>query len=409
MKQYKSDVLIIGAGPAGALASALISQSGSSVSMFEAEQFPRFSIGESLLPQSMVFLDEAGMLPLIESHGFQKKNGAAFQQGDKQTVIDFATKFSPGPHTTYEVQRGPFDHLLATHARDQGAALYYKHHITSFESLDGGPRLKGIDEAGEPFEAEGKFVLDASGFGRVLPRLLDLEEKSSLIPRKAVFSHIKDNIDHPNFDRNKILITIHARNPNLWYWLIPFSDGTSSIGAVGPIDTILNSGDDDEARLRKLIADDTYYKKIIPDYEFIRPVASMQGYSASVKSLHGPSFALLGNAAEFLDPIFSSGVTIALKSASLAAKLIPRQLRGEQVDWESEYAKPLRYGVETFRVFVQAWYEGTLQKIIMDNPATNSEFGQMIISLLAGYAWDEQNPFTHSGKRLLSIIERGVV
>jgi flavin-dependent dehydrogenase len=191
--------------------------------------------------------------------------------------------------------------------------------------------------------------------------------------------------------------------------LIPFSDGTSSIGAVDPVDEISAFGADDESRLKALIADDAHYTEIMPHYELTRPVGTLQGYSAKVKSLHGPGFALLGNAAEFLDPIFSSGVTIALKSASLAAGLLPRHLKGEKVDWNEEYAQPLMVGVDTFRTFVESWYEGTLQEIIMNNPESQSEFGQMIISILAGYAWDTDNLFVKRGSRLLPLIAGGVI
>ena len=125
-----------------------------------------------------------------------------------------------------------------------------------------------------------------------------------------------------------------------------------------------------------------------------------------MSALHGPGFALLGNAAEFLDPVFSSGVTIAMQSASLAADAVDRQLRGESVDWQAQFDEPLRYGVETFRAFVKAWYDGSLQDIIFhvqQEPAIRRH----ICAVLAGYAWDRANPYTgpHTSRRLATLAE----
>jgi len=408
MNKYTADVLIIGAGPSGSLAAALLCREGYSVSVFERETFPRFSIGESLLPQSMAFLEKAGVLPAIEKAGFQVKNGAAFQWGDLHSIIDFREKSSPGWSQTFEVQRAPFDAFLADYAAEYGAKIYYKHTIQSYKENEEGAQLEGQDASGQPYTAQGRFVLDGSGYGRTLPRLLGLEKPSNFPPRKAVFTHIRDHISHPAFDRTKILITVHHKNPSIWYWLIPFSDGTSSIGAVGVIEEMNGFGSTDEERLKALIQDDKHYGTIMPAFEFIRPVGSLEGYACGVTSLYGKNYALLGNAGEFLDPVFSSGVTIAFKSADLATNLLCRQFKGETVDWETEYAQALMVGVDAFRAFVEAWYEGSLQKIIFNLPEETSTLKQMIISLLAGYAWDDSNRFVKEGKRLLSVIAKGI-
>ncbi len=404
MINKSADVLIIGAGPSGSLAAAILCRAGYSVSVFERAKFPRFCIGESLLPQSMVFLAKGGAVPIIEQAGFQLKNGAVFQCGARSSSIDFSEKFTAGPSQTFEVQRARFDSLLAEHAIECGAKIYFEHSVQSYQDLEDGACLEGEDSNGDHYTACGKFVLDASGYGRVLPTLLGLEKPSSFPVKKAIFTHLRDNIAHPAFDRNKILITIHHSNPEIWYWLIPFSDGTSSIGVVGSVDDIDAFGKDDDSRLKALIYDDQHYRKIMPAPDYIRIISSITGYSCGVKKLYGKNYALLGNAGEFIDPIFSSGVTIAFKSADLAANLLCRQLQGETIDWEQEYAASLMVGVNTFKAFVESWYEGTLQKVILDHPEEDSEIKRMIISILAGYAWDEANPFVRDGKRLLSIV-----
>ncbi len=140
-------------------------------------------------------------------------------------------------------------------------------------------------------------------------------------------------------------------------------------------------------------------RKLLANAVWDTPARTIKGYSADVKSLAGPGFALLGNAGEFLDPVFSSGVTIALTSASLAAKCVHAQLTGKPVDWDAEYAVPLKRGVDAFRVFVEAWYAGGFQKIIF-HPAPQPEVRRMICSILAGYAWDLKNPYVAEPRRL---------
>ena len=160
-----------------------------------------------------------------------------------------------------------------------------------------------------------------------------------------------------------------------------------------------------EAQLKAMIAETPCLAQLLRDAVFDTPVNELKGYAANVTTMHGKGFALLGNAAEFLDPVFSSGVTIALRSASMAAKVLTRQLNGEIVDWESEFAVPLKRGVDTFRTYVTAWYDGRFQEVIFtENP--QPKIKAMICSILAGYAWDESNPFvTESERRLNTLVE----
>jgi len=402
-KCEKTPVLVIGAGPSGAVVSALINKAGVDVLVLERSHFPRFSIGESLLPQCMAFLEEADMLQAVRDEGFQYKNGAAFQKSDQYTDFNFSKKFSAGHGTTYQVQRGPFDRLLADEAVRQGVEIRYGHEITGLEFGDKGVLVSYQNNQGEQGQILTQYLLDGSGFARVLPRLLDLEIPSGLPPRKSLFTHVRDNINSDIFDRNKILITVHPRYADIWYWLIPFSNGTSSFGVVGEPALIDRIEGDNETVLRAFMNEAPNLRELLTDAEYLLPVDEILGYSANVKSLHGDRYVLLGNAGEFLDPVFSSGVTIALKSASLAAPLVVRQVNGETVDWESEYAHPLKQGVDTFRTFVEAWYDGRFQKIIF-HPQQKDELRAMITSILAGYAWDTTNPYVAKSSRRIQVL-----
>jgi len=406
VKCEQVDVVIIGAGPSGAVAASLLTQQGHRVLILEKETFPRFSIGESLLPQSMAYLEEAGMLQAVVEAGFQFKNGAAFARGERYTEFDFRDKFSEGWGTTYQVQRGRFDHVLAQEAERMGTEIRYRHAVQSVDLEGEQPLITVRSDDGDSYQVSAAFLLDASGFGRILPRLLDLEYPSTFPVRGAIFTHIKDNIPlgGAGFDRQKIRISVHPEHCDVWYWTIPFSDGRCSQGVVARTEFLAGYEGTDTERLQQLVSEEPGLAQLLSRAEWDTPARNIIGYSANVKSLWGRGFALLGNAGEFLDPVFSSGVTIAVKSASLAAACLSRQLAGEAVDWEVDYARPLKQGVDTFRVFVESWYAGGFQDVIFHKNAS-APVRRMISSILAGYAWDLANPYVAEPKRRLGVLE----
>lgn len=406
MKKNSYDVIVIGAGPSGTVASSMLANLGYKVLILEKQYFPRFSIGESLLPQCMVFLKQAGLDNavnlLAKQHGFQFKNGAAFHKSGKNSSFNFTEKFSQGPGTTYQVKRGSFDKILADEAIKKGVEISFGHQVNNVETLTPEVLLNVTDENNKEYQVQGKFLLDASGFGRVLPKLLNLEQPSNLPVRQSFFTHFKDNIDCPDFDRDKILITVNPDKSDIWYWLIPFSDGTSSIGVVGLPESFDEDQDETET-LHEFLHQDPNLKRLLKNATPIQKARSIKGYSADVKQLFGENYALLGNAAEFLDPVFSSGVTIAMKSAVLASPLVIKQLNGESVDWQDEYARPLKFGVDTFRSFVEAWYDESFQNIVYHDEH-DDKIREMISSILAGYAWDNDNPYVEKSKRRIAVL-----
>ncbi|WP_027348854.1 NAD(P)/FAD-dependent oxidoreductase [Halotalea alkalilenta] len=404
MQTLTTDIAIIGAGPAGAAAAAWLAGRGHRVRVVERARFPRFSIGESLLPQCMAYLAHCGLLETVEAGGYQRKNGAAFCWSGSYRAIDFRDKFSPGPGTTFQVPRADFDQRLIEGARALGAEVDFATEVIDFQADAARPRLEVRDEHGVERAIEARFVLDASGYGRVLARLAKLDRPSRLDERCALFTHVEDRIDpESGFDREKILIGIHPERPGVWFWLIPFSDGRASLGVVGSAAEIDALPGDDAERLFMLIREEPRLAELLARAAPVREIQRLRGYSADVSRLHGPGYALLGNAGEFLDPVFSSGVTVALHSAVLAAPLVERQLQGEEIDWQRQFELPLRRGVATFREFVEAWYDGRLPRIIFSE-GQPARIRTMISAVLAGYAWDQANPLVSASRRRLDSL-----
>ena len=389
-----TDILIIGAGPAGSTAAAMLVRRGFKVLVLEKQKFPRFSVGESLLAQTLVLIEEAGMLEPVLNAGFQFKNGAIFTRNGKYGEYNFVNKSAEGYGYSFEVTRADFDKVLIDEAERLGAEVRYEIEITAAEMNGGKPKITSKDKNGKVEVHTPKFVLDASGFGRTLPRLLDLEEPSAFPLRSALFTQVYDHIPSGEFDRQKIRVVIHPKRQDVWFWLIPFSNGKVSIGCVAEAEYLApKAGQTPEQRLWELVGEDPDLIHLMRNRKPAMQVNYLKGYAANVKTMSGPGFALLGNAAEFLDPVFSSGVTIAMKSANMAVKLLERQFKnGEQVDWKMDFEEPLRYGVETFRAFVGTWYDGRLQDIFFYQPQ-DPRVHRYVCSVLAGYAWDKENPY----------------
>jgi flavin-dependent dehydrogenase len=401
MNTIETDVLIIGAGPAGCLAAANLHRDGHRVLVVEKQVFPRFVIGESMLPSSMNLLQEAGLLEAVEQQNFMRKFGAVFLRGDETCNFDFANQFGNGFKYTYQVPRADFDRVLAETLAARGVEILFRHGVTAvdFQPAHATATIEKPD--GEKISVRAKFILDCSGYGRVLPRLLDLEAPSNLPPRESLFAHVTGDVRPPEREQGKIWICMHPGGA--WLWVIPFTNGRTSVGAVGAPEFFRQFSGPPEDQLRAILMGEPNAAKRLAKMEFAMPPQHINGYSCSVKKLFGERFALVGNATEFLDPVFSSGVALALASADRAAKVLSRQLRGEAVDWQRDYADFMMQGVDTFRAYVGAWYDGLLPQIFF---ATNKsqDIMRQVCAVLAGYVWDNTNPYVRQPERALGLL-----
>ncbi|HTK21403.1 MAG TPA: NAD(P)/FAD-dependent oxidoreductase [Mucilaginibacter sp.] len=406
MSIEKVDVLVIGAGPAGTVAASIINKAGYKVKIVEKQKFPRFVIGESLLPRCMEALTEAGFIDAVAEKGFQQKFGAKFVKNGKICDYFFADQFTEGWNWTWQVPRAEFDKTLADTVGKMGVPVSYETTVTgiTFNGSDSVTEVEDID--GNKSSIEAKFIVDGSGYGRVIPKLFNLDKPSNMSPRKALFTHTVDLKRAMDDEPNRITIIVHQ--PGVWVWVIPFSSGITSVGFVGNEEFFNQYEGNNETVLRHLMASQPYLAERLKDVEFVFEPRVLQSWSTTTDKFYGDGFVLTGNVTEFLDPIFSSGVTLATVSSQTAANLVIRKLRGEEnIDWDKEYTEKLLQGVNTFRSYVMAWYEGTLDTIFFAEKQ-NYEIKKKICSVLAGYVWDLNNPFVKDHNTVLKRLARTI-
>jgi flavin-dependent dehydrogenase len=284
----------------------------------------------------------------------------------------------------------------------KGVEVSFGHEVVDVTINQIGVSITTIkDENGKPYQIQAKYIIDSSGYGRVLPRLLNLDKPSVLPNHSSIFTHVEDT-NRPQ-GREGTLITFDVVETEVWLWVIPFSDGRTSIGYVGPTKFLESFEGNNADKLTQLLQLSDYYYERFKGLKYLFEPVLIKNYSKSVKQLYGKGFVLTGNSAEFLDPVFSSGVTFATESALLGAKLISRELNNEPVDWAKEYSDYIKEGVKVFSSYVKEWYSGNLQTLFFHQPE-NPEVKRQICSVLAGYVWDKTNPFVTKHNRLIRTV-----
>jgi flavin-dependent dehydrogenase len=401
MKEY--DVIIIGGGPAGSISAIQLRNAGYSVIVFEKIKFPRFVIGESLLPRCNELLFEVGILDAVKKEGFQYKGGVVFQnEQNEYKEIDFRDNLGQKHHSSFQVRREIFDKLLLDNAQKLGASIRMQVEVIAYNENEN--IVTVMDKEGTEDQYKAKKVIDASGYGRVLPKLLDLESKSSLSSRRAVFCRVKNDIRaKDDSDDNNITVYIVGDN-DAWIWNIPLSPTETSVGIVSSEEYFQNFNGNEEAFWNHIVKNNSHAKVRYAKANKINEVGTIGGYSSDVKTMFGKNFVLVGNATEFLDPVFSSGVTLALESGVKAANLTIAEFEGKKVDWQSEYQEYMMIGIDVFREYVNAWYDGRLQTILFSDKLTAEKIERKVVSVLSGYVWDETNMFVHSPQKAIESI-----
>ncbi len=347
----------------------------------------------------MEHFENAGLSPAIEAAGFQKKFGAIFKMGNQQCDFNFSEQYTKGCDWAWQVPRDTFDKTLADEVEKMGIPIHYESSVIDVKFKDSNSTTTVQSCDGDTYQIEAKYIVDCSGYGRVLPRLLDLDVPSDFPERAAIFTQVDDIYRPDDLESNRI--TVIAHTPDFWVWIIPFSNGKTSIGFVGKTEDINKNIGSLTDKFRYFLREIEQIPKRFHEANFQFDPKQITGYSKAVKQLYGPGYVLTGNATEFLDPVFSSGILFATESSTRASSLVCKELQGEKQDWEKLYSTPLLTGVEIFRTYVQAWYDGRLQTIFFSGEVEPS-IKNKICSVLAGYVWDKSNPFVRNHKRSIS-------
>ncbi len=281
---------------------------------------------------------------------------------------------------------------LADAIIDKGADLRFNEEVIDVQ-FEGKKSITTVKKQnGETYQINAKFLIDASGYGRVLPRLLNIDSPSKLNPHSAIFTHINDVRRSEGQERTQISFDIIETK--VWLWVIPFSNGKTSVGIVGPTDYInqLSTNQDTTEALQNAIQKSDFYVNRFGDLPFEFNPIWLKNYSAAVTKMYGDGYVLTGNSTEFLDPVFSSGVCFATESGLKAAKLAIKEINGEKVDWQTDYEDYMKEGIDVFTTYVQEWYTGNLQELFFHQPE-NPDVKEKICAVLAGYVWNKENPF----------------
>jgi len=351
------DVAVIGGGPAGAAAATRLAAGGRHVVVFEREAFPRYHIGESLLSATMPIFDLLGVTERLERHGFVRKPGGTFLWGKDATPWTFAFREDPGGRPyAFHVIRSEFDQILLDNARDHGALVHEQHAVTEID-VDATPPTLVVRRAdGRSMTVRPRLVIDASGQRGLLGRRLGLRRWNPFFKNLAVWGYFRGATRLPPPNADNILSAAFDEG---WIWCIPLHDGTMSVGAVVDRDRQAERvGADPGAALRAFIARSPIVTERLAHAELASPVHVIRDYSYDSARFAGPGYLIAGDAACFIDPVFSTGVHLACLAGTLAARAAERALAGEpEAVAFAEYDASYRAAFERYLRFLYFFYD----------------------------------------------------
>jgi 2-polyprenyl-6-methoxyphenol hydroxylase-like FAD-dependent oxidoreductase len=398
MTETRCDVLVIGGGPAGSTISALLAQRGRDVVLLEKSRHPRFHIGESLLPFNMPLFEQLGVAKEIESIGMPKY-GAEFvsPRHEKPMMFEFASALDNAFPSTYQVRRSEFDEILFRNAARKGARAFEGCRVTGAEFRPGGADITARAEGGGERVWQTRFVVDASGRDTFLASRLGLKERSSKHNSAAIYGHFSGATRLPGRAEGNITLIWFDHG---WFWFIPLADGATSVGAVCWPHYMKTRESSPAQFLLDTIALCPALKERMHNAKLISPVTATGNYSYSTSRAPDEGYILLGDAFAFLDPIFSTGVFLAMHGAFVGADAVetcldhPRRARRAL----NAYDASARRGVRIFSWFIYRIMAPGLRDIFM-NENHRFQLREALLSLLAGNIFLR----TRLGMRILAL------
>jgi flavin-dependent dehydrogenase len=377
------DVAIIGGGPAGSAAAITLARRGLRPVVIERERFPRFHVGESLLPFQGDVLDRLGVRQKVAEGGFVEKYGGFILSNDGSfaSPIDFERFIDPPHNYAFQVERSEFDKILLDHAREMGAAVLEEHTVTAVETAAEDCRLTVRDATGAQRSLAARWVFDASGQQSFLARRFGLREPESQLRKVSHFAHFSGSRQRSGREAGHISLVL---GDGCWFWHIPFPDARASVGCVVDRDRWSESGLGAQEFFDQRIASSPWLRDYLGEAEQILPVQTVANFSYSAERFCGDGWTLIGDAATFLDPIFSTGVLLALLSGEAAADaLADRAAAGRPLTARAfrRYERTLRRWSGRYFKFIRSFYDPQFAAVIF-NPVPM--FQRPVVRFLAG-------------------------
>jgi flavin-dependent dehydrogenase len=374
-----TDVIVIGGGPAGSTAATFLAQKGFSVALLERERFPRFQIGESLLPYNNDLFERLGVTDQLQAGEFHPKYGAEFLTGDGKVSYSFRfDRTLPSQyHRSFQVKRAEFDHLLLRNAAKSGVEVREGTAVASVDLADPS-RAVVTTASGERLET--RFVVDASGHGSVIGQRVGEKANIDALKKIAIFAHYRGV---PRPEGRNAGNTVIAVIRDAWFWLIPVTKDVMSVGLVVERDHVTNCGLKPEELLERTIAATPWMAERMKDATRETPVYVRKDFSYEMRKLVGPNFALIGDAAGFLDPIFSTGVFMAMKSADIASAAIAERLSTGTMAKLQKYERDMGAALRKYLRFIAQFYRREFLEVFLQ-PSTRFGLLTAIIGVLAG-------------------------
>jgi len=382
------DVAIVGGGPAGSAAATALARSGKSVLVLERDRFPRFHVGESLLPMSNKLFRELGLEAVVDEGGYQEKRGASFlsECGEKRYRVDFSFSDEVEFPVARHVTRSEFDERLLRNAEQCGATVIEGARAAEFRGGEDGVRVQYDDGNGERVEVKSGFLLDASGRFGFLARRMGLRVPDQELRMVALFAHFDGVTRESGVTAGDIRVV--TREDLGWWWLIPLSDDRMSVGLVFPAgEDPRRKGETTLDTLVRCAGETEVMREILGSAKPVGEAHVEADFSYGTRAYGGERFLLLGDAGSFLDPVFSTGVELALQSGLEAASAVTgalnegRTLAGRRL---KRYEKLQRRRYAFYRRFVTNFYEPFFRDMLF-GAADWPRITRAIVAALAGY------------------------
>ncbi len=383
-------VVIIGGGPAGSVAASRLAQRGINALVLEREKFPRFHIGESLRPNGNRVLKEIGVWDKVAAAGFIEKRGAQFTLADRSRTVRnvFAQGWIPGLEMTYQVERARFDEILLRHAQSFGAQVCEETSVMSVQRHNQQWQI-ATEHHGQAATVTADWVIDASGRHCVMGRTMKLEKSPLPYPgRMAVFNHFEHMQRDTGEAAGDIII---MRLQDAWFWAIPISPTVTSVGVVLQKNAKREKGESWESVFWRKVGESSFFSSALAPATALGEYRIDSDYSFSYDLFGHDNCLLTGDAASFIDPVFSSGVYLALESGLLAADTIADAISNTRATptkaisakLYADYTARMKTQISYMRQLIDIYYDDDACEVFM-SPRPLLNLPQAINSVLAG-------------------------